>query len=560
MADRLRVVVIGGVAAGPKIAAKIMRLNPNAQVTLVDKGELLSYAGCGLPYFISGDVKKEAELTATPIGVPRDCGYFRTVKNFDARTRTEALEIDRAGKRVRARNLDNGTESWLEYDRLAIATGASVVIPPIPGVELPGVFALKTVEDSVALKERADRGQLKEVVIAGGGLIGLESAEAFAARGAKVTIVEMLPQILGPLDWEMAKLVEKHLADKGVRLMLETPVESIEGNGKVEAVVAGGQRLPADTVLISVGVRPNAELAKNAGLDLGPTGAIQVDEYMRTSDPDIYAAGDCVEVAGLVSGKPEFIPLGSTANKQGRVAAINICGGGDRFPALPGSTVCKVFDYAVGFTGLSERAAREQRLDVVTCLIIGPDKADYYPTKKTIMLKMVANRATRKLLGLQAIGAGVADKRIDVAATAIAAGMTVDQVAHLDLCYAPPYSPAMDIIITAANVIRNKIDGQMDGLPPMAVKEKIDAGENFVLLDVRSPSEFKKARIGGSVNIPLGTLRERHGELPRDKEIVTYCGSSLRAYEAALILRAAGFDRVRVLDGSIGMWPFEVEK
>jgi rhodanese-related sulfurtransferase len=281
---------------------------------------------------------------------------------------------------------------------------------------------------------------------------------------------------------------------------------------------------------------------------------------LRTSDPDIYAAGDCAETTHLVTGQPIYCPLGSTANKQGRVAAINICGGGERFPGVLGSTLCKVFDFTVGWTGLSERAARALRYDVTTCLVPAADKAHYYPTAKTIMLKLVANRATGRLLGVQGVGPGDVAKRLDVAATAITAGMTVDQVSKLDLCYAPPYSAAMDNLITAANVLENKMEGHMDGISPMDLKQRLDAGDDIAVLDVRTPPEFERGRIKNAVHIPLGALRKRAGELPRDKEIVVYCGSSLRAYEGALILRNAGYEHVKVLDGSVAMWPYELER
>lgn len=558
MEQVLRVVVIGGVAAGPKIAAKVMRLRPDAEVVLVEKGAFLSYAGCGLPYYISGAVKEQAQLMDTPIGVVRDAEFFRKVKNFIVHNHTEALEIDRPARRVRVRSRDDGSERWIEYDKLALATGARAVLPPIPGTDLENVFVLKQVEDAEAIKRLLDAGRAGSVVIVGGGLIGVEAAEALAAKGARVTIIELLPQILALLDWEMAKLVEKHLAAKGVQVRTDTKVEAFEGDGRVEAVVAGGERVPAEAVIVAVGVRPEVALAQAAGLAIGPTGAIEVDDRMCTSDPDIYAAGDCVEVIDLLTGRPAYVPLGSTANKQGRVAAVNICGGTDRFPGVMGSTICKVFDFAVGCTGLTERAAREQGHDVVTCLAPNPDKAHYYPTHKTLFLKLVADRTTGRILGLQAVGPGDASKRIDVAATALAAGMTADQVSKLDLCYAPPYSPAMDPLITAANVIKNKIDGHMVGISPMELKRKLDAGAPVFLLDVRSPGEYKKGRLAGSTLVPLGALRTRVEDVPRDRPVVVSCGSSLRAYEASLILRAAGIDDVQVLDGSIATWPYEV--
>jgi NADPH-dependent 2,4-dienoyl-CoA reductase/sulfur reductase-like enzyme/rhodanese-related sulfurtransferase len=569
MAQSFRVVVIGGVAAGPKIAAKVARLRPDAEVTLIEKGEHLSYAGCGLTYYISDMVKEQKDLMATPAGVVRDPAFFKNVKNVTVHNRTEALEIDRKARRVRLRSLADGREWWIAYDKLALATGARAVIPPIPGVDLPNVFILKSIEDAEKIKSVLAQQSLKDVVIVGGGLIGVEAAEALVAKGAHVTLIEMLPQILLPLDPEMAVHVQKHITAKGVDLLTGTKVEAIAGGDKVEAiaggdkveaVVAGDRRIACDAVIVAVGVRPEIELAKQAGLKIGRTGAIRVSQSMRTSDPRIYAAGDCAETTHLVTGKPCWVPLGSTANKQGRVAAINLCGGNERFPGVLGSTIVKVFDFNVGLTGLSEKAAREAGYDAVTCLVPAADRADYYPGKKMLMLKLIADRATGRLLGAQAVGPGEAAKRLDVAATAITAGMTVEQVSKLDLCYAPPYSAALDNIITAANVIRNKIEGRIVGISPIDLAWKIEGQEDILLLDVRTPAEFEKGHLKDAVHIPLGALRKRAGELPRDREIVVYCGSSLRAYEGALILRHAGLEHVKVLDGSVAMWPYELVK
>jgi rhodanese-related sulfurtransferase len=369
----------------------------------------------------------------------------------------------------------------------------------------------------------------------------------------------MLPQILSMLDWEIAKLVEQHMESHGVKVLTSTKVESFGGNGKVERVATDHGRLPADMVILAVGVRPTVRLAQDAGLEIGTTGAIKVDPHMCTSDPDIYAAGDCVECIDLLTGNACFVPLGSTANKQGRVAANNICGLSDTFPGVLGSTVCKVFDYCVGRTGLTEAAADKLGYETVTALAPAPDKAHFMPGAKPLLLKLVADTRSRRLLGAQATGPGVGDKRIDVAAMAIAGGMTVDQLANADLCYAPPYAPAMDNIITAANVARNKLDGLMIGVSSVEVHRMIEDGADFVFLDVRSPAEHKEIRLPGSTLIPLGALRGRIHVLPKDKEIIAFCKVSLRGYEAALILKAAGFEKVRVLDGGVVMWPFEKE-
>jgi NADPH-dependent 2,4-dienoyl-CoA reductase/sulfur reductase-like enzyme/rhodanese-related sulfurtransferase len=549
----MKVVIIGGVAAGPKVASRIIRLVPDAEVTIIERGKLLSYAGCGLPYYVSGVVKEQAELMSTPVGVVRDPVFFQRVKNVHVRNQTEAVQVDREKKRVLLKDVNNGQSSWLDYDKLVLATGAVPVVPPIPDVELEHIFTLHGVHDAEGIRDLLSEKRARDVVVIGGGLIGVETTEALVESGCRVTVVEMLPQILAMLDWEIAKRVEQHMESHGVRVLTDTTVESFEGGGNVSAVVTSRGKLPADAVILAVGVRPSVRLAQETGLEIGTTGAIKVDRQMRTSDPDVYAAGDCVECIDLLSDRPCFVPLGSTANKQGRVAANSICGLHDAFPGVLGSTVCKVFDYVVARTGLTETAAIGLGREVVTALAPAPDKAHFMPTARPLLLKLVVDRKSRRLLGAQATGPGAGDKRIDVAAIAITTGMTVDQLANADLCYAPPYAPAMDNIITAANIARNKLDGTMIGVSPLEVHQMMQDKADFVFLDVRSPGEYEQVRLPGSILMPLGELRSRVDELPKDKPIVTFCKISLRGYEAARILKAAGFEDVRVMDGGIAM-------
>ncbi|MEJ2109253.1 MAG: FAD-dependent oxidoreductase [Acidobacteriota bacterium] len=560
----MKVVIIGGVAAGPKAASRIIRMNPEAEVTIIEKGAFLSYAGCGLPYYISGEVKEQNHLLETPAGVVRDATFFQNVKNFRAKSRTEALEIDRADKRVRVRSLETGEEYWIDYDKLVIATGARPIVPSIPGVNMENVFTLHGIHDAEGIKSILAEHRARDVVIIGGGLIGVETTEALATHGCRVTVVEMLPQILAMLDKEIARLVELHMESKGVRVMTSTIAIALESRHKpddqVTHVLTDKGDIPADMVVLAVGVRPDTELARKAGLKLGEkTGAIQVDDHMCTSDPDIYAAGDCVQCTDRLTGKPSYVPLGSTANKQGRVAAINICGGDETFPGILGSSVCKVFDFTVARTGLTENNAVASDWDVITAMAPGPDRAHYMPQAKPLLLKIVADRKTGRLLGVQATGPGEGAKRIDVASTAIISALTLDDVAHLDLCYAPHYAPALDNLITAANIARNKRDGLMVGISAEQLFQKMQKREDFILLDARSPVENAQVRIPGSTLIPLGALRKRLDEIPKDKEIVTYCQISLRGYEAALILKSTGFSNVKVLDGGIAMWPYKKE-
>ncbi|MBF0254640.1 MAG: FAD-dependent oxidoreductase [Candidatus Omnitrophica bacterium] len=555
----MKVIVIGGVAAGMKAASKIMRLDSSAGVTVIEKGKHLSFAGCGLPYHVSGVIADEKELMTTAAGTLRDAGFFLKVKNVGVRNLTEAIAIDRHQKCVRVKDLTTGHEEELPYDRLLLATGAEPLRLPVPGLDLGNVFSLHRVEDAAAMKA-ALGAKVSEAVVIGGGLIGVEAVEALHSAGVKVTLLERLDQILPFLDWEISQLVQNHLKSKGVEVRTLTTVTALAGKVNVEAVETDQGVFKAGLVVVAAGVRPRVELAKSAGLSIGPTGAIRTNAQMQTEDPDIFAAGDCAETVHRVTGKPCWLPLGSTANKQGRVAAMNICGRTDAFPGILKTSVCKVFDYAVGSTGLSEKEARAAGYDVSTVLAPSPDRAHYYPGAKPIMIKLVAEAKNRRLLGAQIVGPGQADKRIDVAATAITAGMTVDEIAELDLCYAPPYSNAMDPIITAANVARNKLDGGFLSLTPMEVKSRLDRKEDFVFLDVRSPKEFEAAHIEGALLMPLGELREKCRQLPVDTEIVTFCKISLRGYEAALILKAHGFKNVSVMDGGMLMWPYNVEK
>lgn len=553
----MKVVIIGGVAAGPKVGSRVHRIYPEAEITLIEKGEFLSYAGCGLPYYISGVVKEQRELMSTPIGILRDPVFFRNVKNVKVLNRTEAIKIDRDKKEVTIVDLQSGNKKNIPYDKLVFATGANPIIPPIEGVNLKNVFTLQNIEDSEEIKAALSEAKAKDVVIVGGGLIGLEMTESLVQKGCRVTIVEKLSQILPILDWEMAYQAAQYLETRGIKVKASTTLTKIKGENKVQSVITDKGEIPCDFVIISVGVRPNVSLAKDAGIEIGVTGGIKVNSMMQTSDQDIFAAGDCVESINLVTGKPCFIPLGSTANKQGRVAANNLCGKKDVFPGVLGSTICKLFDFNIGRTGLGEEQSKQEGFDIVTVLSSAPDKAHFYSEAKQIMIKLIIDKNTRKLLGLQAVGPGVVDKRIDVAAVTITAKMTVDDIANIDLCYAPPYSPAMDNIITAADIARNKLDGLFESITPMEVKEKMGKGDDFVFLDVRSLGEYETVRLDKAVLIPLGELRSRLSELPKDKEIITFCKISLRGYEAALILQASGFKNVKVMDGGIDMWLYE---
>jgi len=557
MSNQNRIVVIGGTACGPKAAARARRCDPSAKITIIEQKDNLSTATCGLPYYISDVIKKKSALVA------RQADYFRDVMDMEVLIGTRALAVHPKAHTVEVVNQKTDRRSAIEYDKLVMATGASPIAPNWEGKDLAGIFTLATIPDATAIRNYLANLQNKEVLIVGAGLIGLEMAEAFVARGLKVTVIEALGWPLPALlDAEIAAHVEKHLRSKGVVIRCGQPVTGFLGdnNKRVRKVVTGNTEIEVGMVLLSLGVRPNTALAKDAGLAIGATGGLSVNEHLQTSDPVIYAGGDCVEVVNIITGKKALVPLGSTANKHGRVIGTNVTGGSETFPGVPGTAIAKVFDFNVARTGLSETQAREAGFDIVTSLVPTFEHATYYPGARDIMVKLIADKATGRLLGGQAVGTGDTAKRIDVLATAITFGATVDDLANLDLGYAPPYNAALDPLHNAANVIRNKLAGYARSLTPAEVYRKLKNGERFVLLDVRSLQEWNTERIEAEQVklLPLPELRRRLGELSPDKEIVILCRTSIRAYQAQRILDGTGFKNVKFMDGSLEAWPYEL--
>lgn len=554
--------IIGGVACGPKAASRIKRLDPEAQVTILEKGELLSYAGCGLPYYISGQVKNGDDLMTTPAGAVRDPIFFKMVKDIEIKNHTLAESIDRKNKVVKAVDLSTGKAVEYEYDALVLSVGSRFKKPPFPGIDLKGVHFLQTVEDAKGIRDESGPLKGKNVVVIGAGLIGLEAAEAFGAQGMSITMIEMADQAMGNLfDHEMVFHLHNELKRNGIVLKTLETVKEIKGNdlSKVKSVVTDKGEYPADLVLVAVGVTPNTQLATQAGLDIGETGAIRVDSSMRTSDPDIYAGGDCVENVSVVTGKPVFAPMGSTANKHGRIIADNICGISSEFKGVCGTAICRVFGINVSRTGLTEKQAGEMGYDCITVLSPAPDKPHFLDEAKLIIIKLVVDKASHKLLGAQIVGPGDVAKRMEVAVANISSGSKVTDIAQYDLAYAPPFSPAMDNIITAANIAENKLYDRGSSLSPVEVQAKIDNGDDFIFLDVRSPKEYEQMRIEDPrvKLIPLGQLRSCLLELPMDKEIIAFCKISLRGYEAERILTGAGFNNVKYMDGGVVCWPYK---
>ena len=565
MGATTRIVVIGGTAAGPKAAAKARRMDPHAEITIIQREPELSQATCGYPYYVGRAVADRDQLLSTPTGVVRDPAFFLNAKNITALTNTEAEAIDPTAHTVLCQHVDTGETRTVSYDKLVLATGATAVMPAVPGIDLDGITALHSMRDTDYLRGLCDNRAIQRAVIIGGGLVGVEAAEALAGAGIQVHIVEMLPQILSFLDWDLAKLVENHIRSKGVDVTTDDGVVEFLGqDGRVAAIrLHSGAELACDLALVAIGVRPNVQLAADIGLEIGERGGIQVNEYLQTTDPDIYAAGDCVEVLHRITGRPVLAPLGDLANLEGRVVGQNvIVGNRVKFPGALQTGVCRVFEFAAGATGLSEAAARASGYDIVSVVSAGPDKP-HYMSGKLLVTKMVAEAKTGRVLGVQCVGAGDASKRLATAAMAIQGELTVGDVANADLPYAPPFSPPIDNLIVAAHCLENKMLGRMKGLSSIELKDKLDAGEDPFLLDVRGPDEFEAMRLGlGETLIPLGALRTRLDELPEDKaaEIVCYCKISLRGYEAATVLEGNGWTNVEVLEGGVMAWPFPREK
>lgn len=553
------IIIIGGVATGPKTAARLRRLDPDADITVIERQDVLSYAGCGMPYYIEGVIKEWDDLLGG--ASIRDTAYFKEHRGFTVLDQTEAKRINRESKTVTIEDLRTGEVKDLPYDKLVLGTGASPFVPRMEGTELRGVHRLYNPHHAKAIKAAVDMGA-RNVVVVGGGLIGMESCGAFVARGCKVSVIEMMPTIVpNLLDTEMGLLLENYLKGRGVNIVKGSPVARIidDETGKVKAVeTADGKVIDADLVVLAIGVRPNTELAVEAGLEIGLTRAIAVDEYMRTSDPDIYAGGDCVESTHLLTGEKVYAPLGSTANKHGRVIADNIMGRGTTFKGINGTAAFKVLDWNCGTTGITEKKARELGHDVVTAIVPRSDYSEYIPGNKMTVIKLIADRESCKVLGCQVVGEGDGIKRIDIIATAMKFGSNLKSISDLDLGYAPAYSTAIDAIAHAANVMRNKVQGLTHGVNPIELKERLDGNGDFVLLDVRTDDEYNRVHFADprALQIHVVDLTRRLAEIPRDREIIVFCATSVRAYNAERTLRGLGFGDVKVLDGSLAAWPF----
>ncbi len=532
----MKVLIIGGVAAGTKTAAKLKREHREYEVTILTKGEDISYAGCGLPYYVGDVIHEKSELI---VNTPES---FAGLTGVDVKTRTEVTKLNREAKTVLAKDLATGEEKEYAYDKLVIAVGADPVKPPLPGLDLEGVYFMRTPTDAIVLREAIEAGKVKRVVIVGGGFIGLEVAENLQAQGAKVSIIDMAPQVLPGFDPEVAEYVENYLADRGIMAFTNTKLAGVEGeNGHVTKVLTEKRGMKADTVILSMGIRPNTAFLADSGLEMFK-GTLAVDEHLQTNDPDIYAVGDCAFTCNRQTGKKAWSPLGSSANMEGRVAARVISGDDVSYTGVFGTSVAQLPGLNVGRTGLTEAAAKEMGIEAESAVLITDDKAHYFPGASTFIIKLIAEKGTKKLLGVQVLGAGAVDKVVDICVMAIAMKATLQDMENLDFAYAPPFSTAIHPLVNAVNVLLNKMEGRLVSITP--AQYKAGAAEGYKVMDVSlSPS------VDGA---PYVDLTKIEGEVPgfaKDDKILVVCNKGKRAYLTQNRLKFYGYTNTVVLEG-----------
>ncbi|WP_434564968.1 CoA-disulfide reductase [Thermoanaerobacterium thermosaccharolyticum] len=538
----MKVVIVGGVAGGASAAARLRRLDENAEIILFEKGEYISYANCGLPYYI-GEVIKEREklIVQTPEAMSKRF-------NIDIRTLSEVTKIIPSEKTVIVHDIQNDKTYKETYDKLILSPGAEPIKPPMPGIDGKNIFTLRNIPDTYRIKDFVDYNKPKKAVVVGGGFIGLEVAENLKEVGLDVTVVELADHVMAPLDYEMASIVHQHLRDKGINLILKDGVKEFQHkNNSTTVVLNSGKTIDTDMVVLGIGVRPDIKLAKDAGLAIGDLGGIKVNEYLQTSDPDIYAVGDAIEVKDYINGSYTLIPLAGPANKQGRIAADNIAGRKTVYNGTQGTSVAKIFDLTVAATGNNETILKRVGIDYNKVIIHPNSHASYYPDALPLTIKLLFKKEDGRILGAQIVGFDGVDKRIDVIATAIRANMTVYDLEELELSYAPPYSSAKDPVNMAGFAASNILRGDISVFHWDEI-ENIDMSKS-IILDVRTDMEYELGNIEGSVNIPVDDLRENLDKIPKDKDIFVYCQVGLRGYIACRILMQNGFKSVKNLSG-----------
>jgi len=536
-------IIIGGVAAGTKAAAKARRNNPDLKITLYTEGKYISYSACGMPYYIEDIITDEKKL------ILRTPGYFKEKENIDILIKHKVVKILPEEHCVEVLNLQTGEHFTDEYSKLLIATGARAFIPDIEGCDLKNVYVLKDIDDAVHIKNAAKTA--KNIVIAGGGYIGIELLESFSHFNKNITMLERTSQILNNFDEDVASNISNYLTqEKNIRIITDNGIKRIIGdeNGVVKQIETdNGESLDSDLVILAIGVRPNIELAEDAGIKIGETGAIEVDFCMETSIPDIYAAGDCVETTNMITGHKVWIPLGSTANKTGRVAAINITGGHEEFKGVLGSMICRAFDFNIGKTGLGEKEAKKLGLDYVLAILTHKDKSGYMPGSQEITIKMLADKKTEKLMGVQIIGKGNVDKPLNVIATALTAGMTVEEFMQTDLSYAPPFSSSVDALLVAAQILYGKLKKSVESVSPAELKNCVKTGEMCKIIDIRTTGEFVKWHIEEAENMTVEEIEQKLADSPQ--RIIICCNSGMESYISAQKLQEKGYKNVKFVDG-----------
>lgn len=530
-----KVVIIGGVAGGASAAARLRRLDENAHIVVVERGPYISFANCGLPYYLGGTIQDRAALT---LQTPES---FKARFNVDVRVFSEAVSIQPDNKTITIHNHNTGEEYEESYDSLILSMGADAAMPPIPGIDSKKVFTVRNIPDTVAVKTYIEEHQAKKAVVAGGGFIGLEVAENLRDLGMDVTLVEMADQVIPSIDADMAAQVHGHMRQKGLHLLLGSALQKIEDTETGVSLTVNGETIDADLLVMAIGVRPASEIAVKAGLPANARGALIVNSAMETGVDGIYAVGDLIEITHFVTGEKGYIPLAGPANKQGRIAADNICGIPSRYTGTQGSSILKVFDLAVASTGITEKTAKALHLNYEKSFTFSANHATYYPGATNMSIKTIFEKDTGKILGVQIVGNDGVDKRCDVFATAIRAGMTAKDLTELELCYAPPFGSAKDPVNMAGYVIENMMSGLVKTFHWHDI-EKISKDPGAFLLDTRNPMEYMAGTIPGFVNIPLDSLRDRLDEIPKDKTIYVTCQIGLRGYIAARILMQNGYD------------------
>lgn len=533
----MKVIVVGGVAAGTKAAAKLKREDRNADIRILTKGKDISYAGCGLPYYVSGVIREKKDLL---VHTPES---YEKVTGVPVEIRTEVTKVDRKGKTVEAVNLDTGAVETYAYDKLVIATGARPFEPDCPGTQLKNVFYMRTPEDADMLRQTVEAGEIRRAVIVGGGFIGLEIAENLAAKDVKVSVIDYAPHILpGFLDPEMSDYVENKMADAGIMCFTGTGLEEILGEERVEKVKTSRRAMKADACILAMGIRPNTEFLKDTGLEM-VKGTLVTNAFLETSDPDIYAVGDCAMVTNRITGKPQWSPMGSTANIAGRAAAMHLAGKKISYPGVLGTGVAKLAGIQIGRTGLTEQAAKDAGYPVESVICVVDDKAHYYPGADLFVIKLVADRESHRLLGMQTAGKGAVDKLADIAVTAISMKATLEDLQYMDFAYAPPFSTAIHPLQHAVNILLNKLNGELDS---MTAAEYAEEGENYRIVDAGiTPS------LHGYPYVDLNSLDGPADGLGRNEKLLLVCSKGKRAYLVQNRLKAYGYTDTKVLEGGM---------